>query len=366
MRNPTVAILSALLPGMLAAQNFDAIGVTFQGQILRIDTATGATSPLGAGQLGQNGLAMTPDGRLWTTVRTGVGQFRFHLAVIDPLSGVETLPFGTADVGDLRGMCEDADGQLLAVRDLGGPDELVRIDPQSGAVTVIGPTGFNGLQALDNTVLGVRAWDLNAGLVQIDTRTGAATDPFPTIAGPANLQWLATDPSTGRCLVGRTTMQQVNLFDGTTSAAVSIAGAPDLRGVEFTTGLIRAIGTGCGPSPRMSATFVRSPSLALATRSPAPAGTFGVQILGLSSTTHLGQTLPVDLDPLLGTVGCRLNVSIDATQFGVANVTNTFGLPFALPANLSWFELFAQHATFDASAPGGVFWTHGVGARTPL
>lgn len=363
----TLVLLGAA--ASLPAQNFDLIGATFQGQILRIDSATGATQALGTMPVGANAMAMTADDRIWTTERTGTsGAFHFHLAVIDPLTGVATLPFGALDVGDLRGLTAKHDGNLYAVRDGTPSDELVEIDTTTGAVTAIGPMGFTGIQALDDTVLGLMAWDINAGLLTVQPLTGVATDPFPGVGSPATLQWLATDPVTGTLLVGRTTLQVVDLQTGLVGPAIAISGAPDLRGVEFTTARLSAFGVGCGTVPRLAGDLVVAGSTqVLTTRNGffAP-GTLGVQVIGLSNTTHHGLALPQPLDPLLGTSGCHLNVSIDITQFGFADGTGLLRIPLTLPASLTWFTLFAQHAAFVPGLPGGMSTSQGLRARTHL
>jgi hypothetical protein len=366
MKIPTIptAALGLLLP--LPAQNFDMIGVAFGGQVMRIDSATGATSLLATGAIGKNCLANTSDNRLWSVVRIGTSITQTALVVIDPFTGSESLPFGLTSVGDVRAMTGTSQGDLLAIRDGGaGADQLVRIDTATGAVTVVGSTGLNGIQALDDTGLGLRAWDLTAGVVQIDATTGAATDPFPGVSGPPSLQWLATDPSTGRTLVGRGDLHQLDLATGVAGAAVSIAGVPDLRGVEFTTGRFQLTGTACA-GVRIAGTFGTSGGLAVLTRSGQhPPGTLGVQIIGFSETTHLGQPLPVLLDPLLGTSGCSLNVSIDATRIGFVNASSNLGFVLPLPPPAAFFQFFVQHVSFDP-VPGGMSWSHGLRVRPPL
>lgn len=365
MRQSAAACL--LLGLTLPAQGFDAIGVTFTGQILRLDTTTGATSGLGTGQLGQNALAVTADGRIWTTVRSGIAApFQFHLALIDPHTGAETLPFGNQDVGDLRGLCNDGANDLMAIRDVGGPDEFVRIDTTTGVVTAVGPTGFSGIQALDFTAAGLRAWDLTAGLLRIDVNTGAASDPFPGVGGPAGLQWLATEPLTGRTFVGRGTVQEVDLQTGLLGPAVAFAGNPDLRGVEFTTGSITVFGHPCGGNVRVRASFLAGQTIALATRSgPHDLGALGALIVGFSRTSHQGIPLPAPLDPLLGTSGCELFVSVDFPQIGFVGANNFLDFSVPVPSALSWFPLYVQHAVFE-TVPGGMTWTTALQVRTRL
>jgi hypothetical protein len=350
----------------LPSQTFDMIGVAFGGQVMRIDSTTGATSVLATGALGKNCLANTSDNRLWSVIRIGTISTQSALVLIDPFTGAESTPFGLTNIGDIRAMTGTEQGDLLAIRDVAGADQLVRIDTTTGAVTVIGSTGFGSIQALDDTALGLNAWDLNAGMLRVSRTTGVATDPFPAVAGPSGLQWMATDPQTGSAFVGRATLHPLDLFSGVAGAAVNIAGAPDLRGVEFTTGRFQLTGSACG-GVRIGASFSTSSGLALETGSaPHPAGSLGVEIIGFSETQHLGQALPLLLDPLLGTLGCSLNVSIDATRIGFADPAGILELSLPIPPAVAFFQFFVQHAGFDPALPGGMSWSHGVRVRTPL
>jgi len=368
----TSSFLAAfLLAAAVPAQ--DLIGVTFPGQVLRINSATGATTVLASGQIGKNSLCCTTDNRLLTTVRTGtfLSGFHYHLVQINPFTGAETLLFGTLDVGDLRGMVCLDNGELLAIRDGTPSDQLVRIDLTNGAVTVIGPTGFGSIQALDDTGLGLRAWDLTAGLLQVDKTTGVATDQFPGTGGPTGLQWMATNPETGATLVGSNSIRQLDIFNGVAAGPTAIAGNPDLRGVEFTLSRTQLIGTACGSL--VGGGFMRIGSntpfgngqpLVVKSRVHQP-NCFGVQILGFSETVHAGQPLPIALDPLLGTSGCSLHVSIDLTMLAFADAAGQMTVTTQLPPAVAFLQLYVQHAAFE-NAPGGMTWTSGLRARPSL
>ncbi|MFO1076157.1 MAG: hypothetical protein U1E73_00360 [Planctomycetota bacterium] len=364
----TLAAFLCTAAAALPAQAFDVIGITFQGQIMRINSATGATQALGTAPAGGNGMAIDRSDRIWTTMQTGtVGALHFHLAVIDPLTGVATQPFGTLDVGDLRGLAAEASGDLFAVRNGTQSDELVRIDTGTGAVTVIGSMGFTGVQALDDSAGGLVAWDVNAGLLDVDPLTGVATVRFPGATVPAGMQWLATDPVSRTLFVGRSTMQVVDLQTGQVGPSIAVAGAPDLRGAEFTLPRAQPFGQGCGPSPRIGGRFNFNGGQVMRTFSGTHTiGAFGAQVVGLSNSSHLGQPLPIALDPLVGTVGCSVLVSMDVTQFGVVDATGFLIVPIAIPAAMHWQLLFAQHAVFEPAAPGGLVVTQGLHVRTAL
>lgn len=364
------ALLSSLLATAAPLIAQDMIGVTFPGQVLRIDRATGATTVLANGQIGKNCLCTTSDNRLISTVRSGTAAtgFQYHLVQIDPFTGAETRLFGNTDFGDLRAMAPTR-SSILAIREASPVDELIRINQVTGAVTVIGPTGFTGIQGMDGTTAGLRCWDLNAGLLLILEASGTATDLFPTVGGPAGLQWMATDPATRITYVGNGTIHQLNVQTGVTSNPVAIAGNPDLRGVEFTTSLASSFGTACSGS--LGTTFVDAQQpfghgLPLVTSSIRHApGAVGVTIVGFSNTTSANGNLPRNLDPLLGTNGCFLNVSIDLTTLGIADPTGRMLGVTALPPGLEFFQFYVQHAAFEP-VPGGTSWTNGLRVRVPL
>lgn len=370
MRPALSLLLSSLLATAAALPGQDMIGVTFQGQVLRIDRATGATTVLANGQIGKNCLCTTSDNRLITTVRSGTtaSNFQYHLVQIDPFTGAETRLFGNTDFGDLRAMAGTRDS-ILAIREGAPVDEMIRINQNTGAVTVIGPTGFTGIQGMDGTAAGLRCWDINAGLLLILEASGVATDLFPAVSGPAGLQWMATDPSTRITYVGNGTMHQLNVSTGVTTNPIPIAGNPDLRGVEFTTSLANSFGTGCSGALGTTVVGAQQPfghGLPLVTTSTQHApGAIGVTIVGFSNTTSVNGNLPRDLGPILGTNGCFLRVSIDVTTLGIADPTGSMIGVTALPPGLEFFQFFVQHAAFEP-VPGGTSWTNGLRIRVPL
>ena len=364
--------LLPLLAAFLPAQ--DMIGVTFAGQVLRMNSTTGTTTVLANGAIGKNSLCCTGSNRLISTIRTGTftSGFRYHLIEINPFTGAESILFGQADFGDLRGMTS-APGQapdvVLAVRDTGGPDELVVIDLATGVLTVIGPTGFSSIQALDATGGGLRAWDLGAGLLNISGSTGAATDPFPAVGGPTGQQFLVTNPVTFATFVGNTQMRPLTVSTGVAGSPINFAGAPDLRGAVFTTERTQRFGNDCGgvggESNVFATTAIRGGQPVTIRSNRHGAAALGAMILGFSTTSNGGQPLPFLLDPLLGTVGCRLNVSLDATQLGFADPSGNLDVTLSLPPAAAFFQFFVQHTAFDP-VPGGMTWTDGLRVRAPL
>ena len=87
----------------------------------------------------------------------------------------------------------------------------------------------------------------------------------------------------------------------------------------------------------------------------------GVLVLGLSNTSYLGNPLPWLLDPVLGTSGCSLFASGDATFAGTTGVSGVASLSFtvALTASFAGQRFYAQHVVLEP-VPGGLSWSNGL------
>jgi hypothetical protein len=359
-------LLFTALP--LAAQ--DAIGVTFSGQVLRLDTATGAVTVLATGTPGKNCLTFTNDNRLWTVVRPNPTSPVFHLAVIDPFTGGETLPFGAQNVGDLRAMCIGRfAGGLFAVRDSSPFDELVHIDTDTGVLTVVGPCNHSGIQGLEDPFGGAKAWDVNAGMLQLNLTTGFTNDPFLTPVDPPGLQYMVRHPVTNERYVGRGSLYRLNTSNGTTTFVCTFAGDPDIRGLEFTSARDERFGTACLGAN--GALFIDLPNpfnagevMTVISTNHLP-GTIGLQLTGLSEDFYGAIPLPLALDPLLGTNNCFLNVSPELTLVGIADGSGVMAVDLFMPLPLRFVQVYVQHLTLEA-VPGGLAFTQGLRVRSAL
>lgn len=362
---PSILAL-ALSSAPVAAQ--DLLAVTFPGQVLRIDSQTGATTTLASGQIGKNCLAVTGDNRIWTVVRTGtLPNFQFFLTELDPFTGAETR--GTVPIGDIRGLASDGTHTgLWGIRENPGSDQLVRIDTNTSAVTLVGGTGFASLQGFDGTGSSLVAWDLTAGLVRLDANTGVGTDPFPSVGTPTGVQFLARNPVTRELWVGQTTLRLVDELTGTVGAPIPIVGAPDCRGADFTTVRIEGFGTTCLGATglvRIGADFVAATQVLTIRSTKHAPGSLGVPLIGFRATAHAGQPLPIALDPLLGTQNCALHISIDLQSIAVADAAGILTQSLTIPSGLAFFQFYAQHAAFEP-VQGGMSWSHGLRIRLPL
>ena len=87
----------------------------------------------------------------------------------------------------------------------------------------------------------------------------------------------------------------------------------------------------------------------------------GVLLLGLSDASYLGLPLPLALDPLLGTSGCSLFTSIEATASGISSASSPAVLSFAfgVPSPSFSARLYAQTLSV-APVPGGLALSNGL------
>lgn len=355
--------LPAFLATLATATAQDLIGVGWSGQVVLVDSMTAAVTPLGFGLPGQNGLARDASGTYWCTTRTTASPFVYGLTQIDPATGTATV-IHTPTV-DLRGSCQDFGTGLFAIQD-GGPDRLVQVDVTTGVITTIGNTGYSSIQGLALHLGVLYAWDLNQGLLIVNPATGLASDPFPGLGGPTGVQFLCSHPD-GRLLVGggstTNSLYVVDTATGLTTLIGVMSGAADLRGLEVLGGFATPFGTPClgvgGPVHlRVTGNFSAGGTLVATSNNHAP-NTLGAIVFGISTTSHIGIPLPADLTPFVGTVGCTLYTSIDATLFSVtsAGPNATLDFRFTLGPAAAGAIFHVQHACFDP-VPGGMSWSN--------
>jgi hypothetical protein len=355
-------LLAALALSTAALPCQDSLAVSWTGDVYYLDTTVPRATRLTAipGPIGQNALALDSNGVFWSTRGTTIGSY--FLTSIDPITGVATQRF---PMPDIRGLTSAGNGQLFAVQEAPLPqtsDILSRIDTLTGSVTQIGPTGFTSLQGLAFVNGGLYAWDISQGLVILDPNTGLGTDVAPGVGGPT-IQTLSAAVD-GRLLGGGGGPNQLYAIDlsaGTTVGLGAMTGAVDIRGIESFGGSHFGFGTGCLGSfgtVTMSVRGLLTGFGNFTTTSTNHAGNaIGVQIIGFSRTTSGGMPLPLLLDPMLGTIGCRLLVSTDITRFAFTSAATpaTLGFPLNLNSVAAGLLLHVQHACFEPVAGGMSF-----------
>jgi hypothetical protein len=344
----------------------DLIGLTATGQVVAFDSHTGAggllttNTEVGAGAMARSGSL------LFATERTVQATFpptiAFHLGHIDAQTGGYTRAF--ANTGDLRGLADHPTNRrrLLAIRD-GTPDELVAIDTFTGVVSVIGPTGRTGIQALATHGGTVFGWDVVDGLVRIDLANGRSTDVNTQVIGSTAVQFLLAHTD-GRLLGGRQVLFEIDPTNGILAPIGALAGGTfDVIGAEERFPLAEPFGSGCiggnGQTSLLSSGGAAPGQTLLLTCRNHEAQRLGVLVLGFDAHAAQGQPLPLPLDPLLGTAGCQLLVSPDLTAVGLTSATGAFVHPVALPLGIAFTTFHAQVAVFE-SVPGGTSWSNAL------
>ncbi len=355
----------ALLFGVsLAAQ--DLIGVNFAGQAFAIDSTTGQGVLLGlTGRVGHNAMSRAGTTLFATEQSTTASGVQFHLDTLNEVTGIASRVSTTTR--ELRGLAKNRQGELSGITNEAGGDQFVHVQSSTGAITVVGNTGFTQIQALaiNPTFLGdvVFAWDLAAGLLRINPQTGVATDVDPAFGtGGVNVQFLTF--SRGRLLGGRDALYTIDAGTGVPTL-IGGSGFADVRGLEERFGVAVDYGTACG-GVTLTATgsFFANSTLTSTSRGHARQAA-GALMLGQSNTSFLGIPLPFNLDPLLGTSNCSLLTSADLMVTGSASLLGamSFSMPIPLFTQGGLFHL--QHLALDP-APGGLVFTNGVTVRVHL
>ncbi len=353
----------------LAAQ--DLLGVTWPGATVLVDSHTGAVTPLGPGLQGQNSLARAANGTFWSTRRISSTVYSF--TNVDPITGTATPVSSGIDV---RGLATGPGSTLYAIKDAPGADLLVTVDTATnGFVIQIGSTGFDAIQGLASHQGVLYAWDVLAGLLIVDPLTGAAVDPFPGVAGPVFQQSLCSHPD-GRLLlgggdsIGTDSLFSVDVTNGGTTLIGTMNGAVDVRGLEPLAGFTVAFGQGCNGVSGPVALSLAGSSLAggtlTATSTNHAPNAIGVVMFGTSTAVYQGLTLPLLLDPLLGTSNCRLYTSIDGSLASLTSPSSPAMLQFSftIPPGASGTTLHLQHTCLEA-VPGFLSWSNAVTVQVP-
>jgi hypothetical protein len=247
-----------LLPALVLAVSSqavhaaDLVGIDWHpdnSSLLRIDKATGDVTPIGlTGFSRLNSLATDPSGRLYSVGRARDAVRDDQLIRIDPVTGagtaVSTVTLGT-DIVSVRGLAIAPDGTLYVENAPQGtsgvgPHDLWRLDA-SGAGTLVGhmPYAFQSLDfGPDGRLYG---WEWlsksgtqfrGLGLVQVNTETAEVTDVAPTVDS-VNIGMQGIVFSTDGNLYG---VPGLLVLDPTNGAVRDVRGTSttqfDVRGVE--------------------------------------------------------------------------------------------------------------------------------------
>jgi hypothetical protein len=223
-----------------AFANATVVGVDFGGNAFNINEATGTGVAVGATGFGRlNSAASNNSGTIYSASEQSFGG-QSQLITVNPITGaaIAVTPFfNTVNNNSIRALGFSPTDVLYAIIDIGspgaaGPDSLYTVDVTTGALTLVGATGFSGLQGLAFSPTGsLFAWDIGQGLLSINVGTGAAMDVNPGVGAPVGIQ--ALDFSPGGVLYGvRNELYTINATTGATTL-VGSGGYNDVRGIGF-------------------------------------------------------------------------------------------------------------------------------------
>lgn len=214
-------------------------------ELLTVDTNTGQTTPIGvfngtAG--GVTEIEWSLDGStLYAT--TGNGTSTIH--TIDP-TNAQALSAAVHPIGAINGLEFDASGILLGTFVTAGggaaPSTLVQVDPNTGLLTPIGPTGFNNIggMAFDSTfstLYGITSGGaVPPDLLSINPGTGMATLIAPTtLQFPSGSLEFTAD---GRLITadGGGNLYEINKTTGAATLIGPLGGPMQLSGLSLQPG----------------------------------------------------------------------------------------------------------------------------------
>ncbi|MFQ5424886.1 MAG: hypothetical protein ACE5F9_13025 [Phycisphaerae bacterium] len=222
-----------------AAASASSIAGTNRDFYLELNAITGAATAVSSvglrGFLQVEGLAFDPITNTLFGTDTGINQ----LLTIDPVTGAGTtvgpLGFGGGGVGGVQGLAFVSNTNTLfgvSVDSSTGVSTLITIDPATGAGTIVGPIGFFDVLGLTfdpntNTLLGT---DIDTDqLITIDPAgTGTAVGSL----GFSFVESLAFDPNTNTLFgVGALPPDQLLTIDPATGAGTAVGPTGFLAGI---------------------------------------------------------------------------------------------------------------------------------------
>lgn len=136
--------------GIVFANDSILFATTNIGKLYRVDTRTGDTTFVGASAtpLAYAGLALSPSGKLWASVRPPIAN-RDKIYIINSTTGAATEVGSTGGANTTPAIAFDARGKLYGLKGTATQiDTLIVIDTTTAFGTRIGSMGFAGIQAL--------------------------------------------------------------------------------------------------------------------------------------------------------------------------------------------------------------------------
>ena len=226
--------LTAITAGQPSEGEFALFGLAHDGSLYQLDKDGSGALQSDSGFSG-NSLARNSAGKLFTVSESSEGDHT--LVTIDPKTGLGDI-VSQLEALDVRGLAFSDNDELFGIRLFSGPaegDSLYKLDVQTGEQTFVGSTvGFTTIEGLDFAPDGtLYGWDLESGLVTINSQTGAATDVNPEIGADVPIQGLVFTDS-GRLFGARDALYEINTETGKATYIRKIDQS-SLRGLEFKT-----------------------------------------------------------------------------------------------------------------------------------
>lgn len=357
------SLLTCMLP--LAAQTFprDLLGLTFAGDAIGLASRTGHGALIAAtGQTGYNGSARVGDS-IYACAQVGSQPpLQYFLDRIDDATGQATRLFSLSQ--DLRAMATSSSGVLYAVAQSSPSDTLVRVSVATGAISVVGPIGFGGVQGLTERNGDLYGWDLTAGLLQINTRTGAGVDVNPAVGTNGFILQFLTTMADGRIVGGNNSLYEVDPGTGVPDH-LGAGQYNDLRAGDERYGVLYTFGVGCQGVNMTLSGVPQSPTTITTTSIGHDPTTLGAVQVGFSDRNFRGHPLPLSVDHLLGTVGCVAYAGPDISYTVLTSGIGVMNVVLSIPAGMQGFVFHVQHISLSNS-PGGVAFSNGGTVRLHL
>ncbi|MCA8968609.1 MAG: hypothetical protein KDC95_02455 [Planctomycetes bacterium] len=342
----------------------DMVGFNYRGESFSIDSTTGLTQLLMRDpNVFFTDTTRMPDGRLLATVRrykkwTNRTYLGSDLVEVNETTGAITnylvndgvVTQGLAPKGtNGQWFIQERSASYWQLCYVG--EGILRYPPLPGEITALTLHGGK-----------LYGWSPTAGLITIDETNRTWSDVNPFVGATAAIQFLAVR-SDGALFGGGNDLYRIDPATGTTQFVASL-GNHDLRGAEFLSAFVQPFGQGCATTANAPSTLTVSGSPRLgqtltSTSSGHGPSRVGLVILGGSKTQSAFGSLPLILDPLLGTSGCKLHVSMDAMIAGVTSAAGALQTPLAIPQTLPLLQFHLQHAVFEP-VQGGMSWSNGV------
>lgn len=235
-----IGLLAALFAAP-ALQTQELIGISWEGDILRIDPVTANATHIGSvSGIEFNSLSRDPQNRLFAVNHAAAEHPR--LWRVDPVLGT-VWPMHQVFLNDVRALAHSPDGKLYAIDQAGGSHSwLYELDltvpPGSSAIKILIDEILFGTQGL--TILGASfasdgtfyGWSDWLGLIEIDPLDATPTDVNGLFDGNNLIQSLAVAQD-GTAIGGYENLYDVDLATGAMTLIGGPIGFGGVRGLEF-------------------------------------------------------------------------------------------------------------------------------------